>query len=295
MVDTTAVRAAGGVVWRPDPVGGPQPQIVLVHRPRHDDWSLPKGKVHPGEHPLAAAVREVFEETSARSVPQTRLPSVRYRDGVTGREKVVEYWSMRATRWSDRRPDHEVDEVRWVGPTDAARLLTYPQDRHVVRAFVGQPPVTGIVALVRHALAGEARTWRGDDARRPLEPAGVADATAIAAVLAVIGPSRILSATVDRCLQTVAALSELVGVPVEPDARFDARSDVTTAAEGLRSLAQRDGPAVVCSQGELIPPLLGALAARPAEQFRTPKGHGWLLAFAGSGLVAAAPVTPHPQ
>ncbi len=291
----TVVRAAGGVVWRPDPDGGAQPRIVLVHRPKHDDWSLPKGKLGPGEHPLVAAVREVREETAVRAVPQTRLPSVCYQ--VVGRDgaevdKTVEYWSMRAVAYRDRPPDREVDDVRWVTPAEAARLLTYRHDRQVVRAFVGQPPVTGLVALVRHASASERGTWPGPDAERPLDGVGVNEADMLATVLAVLGVGRVLTATPDRCVQTLAPLAERIGATVETDARFDEGSDVAAAAAALRLLARAATPSMVCSQGSLIPPVLGMLAGRPAAQFRTRKGHGWLLAFAGHRLIAAAPIDP---
>ena len=101
MASVTPVRAAGGVVWRTGPDGAGV-QICLVHRPRYDDWSLPKGKLEKGEHPLAAAVREVGEETGVRAVPQVRLPGVNYalRDGTP---KTVDYWSMRCESVDGRR------------------------------------------------------------------------------------------------------------------------------------------------------------------------------------------------
>ena len=125
------VRAAGGVVHRR---GGAGTEVCLVHRPRYDDWSLPKGKLDPGEHPLLAAVREVAEEADVRAVPQVRLPTVRYVS--QGRPKVVRYWAMQPL---DGRfvPNAEVDDVRWLALADAAAVLSYLDDRQLLDQLAG--------------------------------------------------------------------------------------------------------------------------------------------------------------
>jgi 8-oxo-dGTP pyrophosphatase MutT (NUDIX family) len=126
------VRAAGCVVWRHGHDG--EVEVLVVHRPRYDDWSLPKGKLDPGESDLACAVREVREETGLTGEVGPELPSTRYRDH-HGRSKLVRYWALRATGGSFA-PNDEVDEVRWSAPVDAGRLLTYEHDRGVLEAFV---------------------------------------------------------------------------------------------------------------------------------------------------------------
>src|SRR6266508_2688263 len=163
-----AVGAAGGVVWRSR---GDAVAVVLVHRPRYDDWSLPKGKLSKREHPLLGAVREVFEETSVHAVPQVRLPSTRYLTGEPGVEKVVDY-------------------SRWFPVAEAAKTLTYGHDRGVLGAFADLPPVTGLVLLVRHASAGERGQWLGPDEERPLDADGRADLGALTALLTVFRPTR---------------------------------------------------------------------------------------------------------
>lgn len=287
---STTVRAAGGVVWRPVDGGGP-PEIALVHRPRYDDWSLPKGKLDPGEHPLTAAVREVHEETSVRAVPQLRLPTIRYLTG-QGVDKVVHYWSMRAVSWSHREPDDEIEAVRWVPATDAAGLLTYAHDRGVVRTFLDQPPVTGLVALIRHGSAGKRDEWTGPDAERPLDADGLRHAVALSGLLALLDPRRVMSATPLRCVQTVRPLAGEVGLEVETDGIFDeaTRPEATVAA--LRDLARTGGPTVVCSQGKIIPPALERLTGRAHGDFHTAKGHGWVLSFAGETLLPIEHLDP---
>ncbi|HTJ39696.1 MAG TPA: NUDIX domain-containing protein [Dactylosporangium sp.] len=284
----TVVRAAGGVVWRRGEGGALE--IVLVHRPRYNDWSLPKGKLDPGEHELTAAVREVYEETAVEAVPQMRLPSIRYLTGEPGVEKSVDYWSMRAAAWTPRAADDEIEEARWVPAADAQAALSYAHDRGVVRAFLALPPVTAVVALVRHAKAGRRRDWIGPDSERPLEPTGERDARALSALLTLLRPDRVVSATPLRCRQTM----EPLGLPVEIDATFDELHEPEPAAEALAALAARGGTTVVCSQGKLMPSLLTALTKRTDINFHTRKGAGWVLCFS-QGRIAGrdrlAPVT----
>ena len=122
------VEAAGGVVL--DDEG----RVVLVHRPRYDDWSLPKGKLEPGESFEEAALREVEEETGMRCRLLDELDPVEYREN-KGREKLVRYWLMAVERDPGFAPNDEVDELRWVPPAEAAALLTYPHDAELVRGL----------------------------------------------------------------------------------------------------------------------------------------------------------------
>jgi 8-oxo-dGTP diphosphatase len=121
------VRAAGGVVVRDG-------LVALVHRPRYDDWTLPKGKLDNGESFEEAALREVEEETGLRARLVRELPSVNYE--VRGRPKVVRYWLMEVESDEGFAVNDEVDEVRWVEPAEARALLTYDRDRDVLAAAV---------------------------------------------------------------------------------------------------------------------------------------------------------------
>jgi 8-oxo-dGTP diphosphatase len=128
------VLAAGGVVWRPGEEGV---EVCLVHRPKYDDWTFPKGKVDPGESPEDAARREVAEETGLRCELGDELASATYVDA-KGRPKLVRYWAMTPLEGSFT-PNAEVDELRWVPPRDAAELLTYHHDLAVLESFVASP------------------------------------------------------------------------------------------------------------------------------------------------------------
>jgi 8-oxo-dGTP diphosphatase len=125
------VRAAGGVVWRRR---DGDVEILVVHRPRYDDWSLPKGKLDPGESWEDAAVREVEEETGLRCRLGEELPSTSYRDR-KGRSKVVRYWLMECDPGSEGSfvPNREIDALRWLPSADSDAVLSYPHDAELVR------------------------------------------------------------------------------------------------------------------------------------------------------------------
>jgi len=131
MTDDT-IRAAGCVLWRRSPIDG-RLEICLVHRPKYDDWSHPKGKLKRGEDPLAGALREVAEETGYTTAPGTRLPTVHYE--ASGRPKQVHYWAAEATGGSFT-PNSEVDRLLWLPPAAARDRLTQPRDRELVDALL---------------------------------------------------------------------------------------------------------------------------------------------------------------
>jgi len=125
------VKAAGGVLVRSGPDG---PEVAVIHRPKYEDWSLPKGKLDEGEDFEQAALREVEEETGLRCELGPELSPVSYRDR-KGRSKLVRYWLMRATD-GEFRPGPEVDELRWLDPDGAQELLSYEHDAALVREAV---------------------------------------------------------------------------------------------------------------------------------------------------------------
>ena len=124
------------MVWRRNGQG--LVRVVAVHRPRYDDWSLPKGKADPGETDIDCALREVREETGFVCDLGLELPTTRYRDG-KGRPKTVRYWAMEPVSGEGEfTPNAEIDEIRWLPVADAMKLLSYDHDRSVLDAF--EPP-----------------------------------------------------------------------------------------------------------------------------------------------------------
>lgn len=285
------VHAAGGVLYRG---AGEGLEVCLVHRPRYDDWSLPKGRLDDGEPPLTGAVREVLEETGVRGRPELRLPAVAY-TLPDGRPKTVDYWLMRAGEEGAVQDTDEVDGLEWLSLSKAAGRLTYADERAVLDRVAALPPITAMMALVRHARAGERRKWAGNDALRPLDPAGEAQAVRLAGMLVHLRPERLIAATPLRCKQTLEPLAEALGEPqppividsgfAEPPEASDAPAKAKLAARRLLDL-RTGGLPVVCSQGKVMPHMLAALRGEsdPAP-YKTPKGGGWLLTWSGDRLL----------
>ena len=265
------VRAAGGVVLRPGVDG--RPEILVVHRPSYDDWSLPKGKLDPGETWHDAAVREVHEETGVTARLGVELTSTHYVDR-HGRAKQVRWWTMPALDQEPRGPDDEVDERRWVRSDHVAALLTYDSDRALVReALEAIDHVT--VLVVRHAHAGEREDWDGHDGLRPLSDRGFQQAEALVAQLRPWDVQRILTSPLVRCVQTVEPLAAALGLEVATDDRLAEGADLATA----RSLVAEVGPGtVLCSHGDVIGDLVTSWAADrilDGQRARWPKGSTW--------------------
>ena len=289
------IRAAGGVVWRradSGPDGGVE--VVLVHRPRYDDWSLPKGKLGPGEAEVEGAVREVLEETGFHVRVGRPLGETRY-DKVIGRiarPKVVRWWAMQATSGAFT-PNREVDDLRWSPLSEAEQMLTRETDRELLRRFAQGPAPTRTVLLIRHASAGSRSKWSGEDRERPLDECGQAQADELVRLLARFDVARIASADVARCIDTVAPFAEALGLPVleEPvlsEICYPGREE--EAAALLRS-TDPDRDAVACSQGDVIPDLIGRLTAADDLDLPDPivsaKGSVWALTFSAARLVSA--------
>jgi 8-oxo-(d)GTP phosphatase len=281
------IVAAGGVVWRPQPAG---PEVAVIRRERYRDWTLPKGKLEPNESELLAAVREVREEIGAEVAVSRTLDHVRYR--VDGAIKTVAFWVMRYLR-GEFAPSAEIDELKWLTPEVAASRLSYPVDRSVLDSFTSRPLPEAVVVLVRHARAGKRSQWHADDRLRPLDPDGGRQAQRLAVLLTTFAPSRILSADLVRCIQTVQPLAEALGLQVELSAEFadeSYESDPSTTITALRSLAKPDTVTVVCSQGVTIPGIidqLGELGPVVPPSSQTRKAAAWVLAFADGDVISA--------
>jgi len=266
-VSETAVYAAGGVVWRE--VEG-KVRVLLIHRTKYRDVTLPKGKVDPGETLAETAVREIREETGIRvslgvpvGVSRYRMPS--------SRTKIVHYWAAEATdaavRTSSFVPNKEVAAIEWVGLKKARKHLSYPVDLEILDEFIRLVdekalPTFPVIAL-RHAKARPREEWDGPDAARPLAPRGRRQANAIVGPLLAFGVRRIVSSPAERCVRTVTPLAHALGVRVQTtpqisqDAWEEGRADVRSVV-GERVRARK--PVVLTSHGPVLPDLLHELA-----------------------------------
>ena len=276
-----ALIAAGAVVWRRSPSG--EVEVAVIHRPRYDDWSLPKGKSHGGELLPVTAVREVAEETGQIITLGMRLGTTAY--PVPAGDKVVHYWLAR-TAGGDFGPGDEVDVLRWLPVSKALDLLSHPYDRTLLAGIGSPTAVTATVLLVRHGDAGEREAWHGDDDLRPLSAAGYRQAKALRVLLPLFGARRVYSASPLRCRLSVEGLATDLGVPLVTESRLSEEGYLPDPAAGVRRLleiaAEPGGPTVVCSQGGVIPDLVGKLAESAGLEpldVTSAKGSFWGLFF----------------
>lgn len=286
------IFAAGAVLWRASGGLADDISVALVHRPKYDDWSFPKGKVDPGETAVDAAVREVAEETGFDSRLGRYLSTVTY--PVTGHRKMkkVDYWAAEA-REGTFEPNDEVDELRWVSPRDAADQLSYPMDRKILRRFTKHPAHTDTVLLVRHAKAGQRSRYKGDDALRPLDAVGRTQAEALVPELLAFGASFVHAANRRRCVQTVQPLADAISqqITLEPSLSEEGYWDDPDAGrQRALDIASSNGVRTICSQGKVIPDLLRWWAEKdgvtlPANRNR--KGSVWVLSMVKGTLIAA--------
>jgi 8-oxo-dGTP pyrophosphatase MutT (NUDIX family)/phosphohistidine phosphatase SixA len=289
--DNGEIRAAGAVLWRPSARGR---EVALVHRPKYDDWSFPKGKLERGEHRLLAAVREVAEETGVHAILGRPLPTSHYDRG--GRPKRVDYWAGRPATGSQQpfRANHEVDALEWL-PVPAARSrLSYFRDAAILDDFAAGPPDTVPLTFLRHASAGARDDWAGDDLHRPLDAEGAEESELLSRLLSCFGPARVISSAAERCVATVRPYAAATGAKVEIEPAFTigrAEAEPGPAAARVADIVHAGQPAVICAHRENLPPMLTAacavLGAQPPGHLPLGKAGFWVLHTADGRLAAA--------
>jgi 8-oxo-dGTP pyrophosphatase MutT (NUDIX family)/phosphohistidine phosphatase SixA len=283
------VLAAGGVLWRPGHRESAS-EIAVIHRPRYDDWSLPKGKVDPGETEPVTAVREVFEETGHHVQLGRRIATVSY--PIEQRTKKVQYWSARSLGGSFA-PNNEVDDLLWLPAPAAIKKVSYAYDRKIVRRWAKQPADTQSVLIVRHGTAGSKSRFSGDDKIRPLDKKGRAQAEAIVAQLSCFGATDVYAADRVRCHQTVEPLAEELGVTVNNEPTLTEEAYADNPKRGRRRILQIAGShrtPVICTQGKVIPDLIAWWCERDGvrpDKSRNRKGSTWVLSLVEGRLIAA--------
>lgn len=283
------VLAAGALVWR---LKNDKLQVLVVHRPRYDDWSFPKGKAEPGESMVLTAIREVAEETGRQIVLGRYLGKARRRL-VSGRKKRTLYWAAQvlpeagpgeglraAVKPASKR---EIDKVRWWKAEKAARKLTHADDKRLLARLVdwyesGQLQVHSLV-LVRHAKAVSRATWGygiNSEITRPLVMGrGQAQARDVAALLSAYGVGELVSSPWKRCVDTLAPYAHGCGLDLRSDEAFTEVSALM--APELMQASFRD----LLERGS-------ALAGPPEPEAVGPQGREPGLALAGQAGPGAA-------
>ncbi len=274
----TPVRAAGCVVWRTGGKGsrtggkgarrdGKEPEVLLVHRPRWEDWSFPKGKLDRGETWYAAAVREVLEETGLAVRLGPRLPDVHYTVSGANPRKTVQYWCAKAPKSADIttfEPNDEIDELRWVPASKALRTLSYSYDSDLLQEFLATAYDTSPLLVIRHAHARSRKAWRHDDVERPLKAEGKEQAHRLVPLLAAYDVKRVISSDALRCVDSV-----LPYVNTHP-AKLTLDPSLSEESFDLEAMQRRVGHELagrrrvaICSQRPVLPDLQRALGVEP--------------------------------
>jgi 8-oxo-dGTP pyrophosphatase MutT (NUDIX family)/phosphohistidine phosphatase SixA len=268
-----AIDAAGAVVWR---VEKGKLQVLLIHRPRYDDWSWPKGKLETGETAPDCAVREVAEETGETVILGPRLPGLSYRMS-NGIEKAVDYWAaqlapkrvpaVKARPEYPRCGKNEVDEARWMDVEEADAALTRVQDRvplhHLVDLHETDRLKTWAVVLTRHARATKRGAWKGSEASRPLTKEGAQQAAALVPVLAAFGIGTVVSSPWARCEKTVQPYAKKTDAPMILESALTEGSHKKRPQAAYEIIGERlsaGRSVVICTHRPVLPTALKAIA-----------------------------------
>lgn len=261
--EPVAVTAAGALPWR---LTKDKLEVLLIHRPRYDDWSWPKGKIDDGETIPECAVREVQEEIGLTAQLGIPLPPIHYH--VASGLKVVHYWAVKVNGGGRLVPDgKEVDSVMWCAPEKAARLLSNPSDVEPLeclrQAHERGELDTWPLVVVRHAKAKPRSSWTKAEGERPLAATGTRQAQAVGRLLQVWKPPRVVTSPWLRCVATVAPYAKATGAKVKlaealTEHRHQ-RSPKKTAAV-IGALLDKQRAVAVCTHRPALPTVFGQLA-----------------------------------
>ncbi len=254
------IKAAGAVVWREETPF--ELEILLVHRPKYDDWSFPKGKIDEKEASIAAAFREVKEETGVTAIFGQYLGSTSYK--LEDEKKKVKYWMAQARPTSDAfSANEEVDKIEWVSIKEARHFLTYDEDRDILDEFINRERYSSATILLRHAKALKRSDWNDYDLDRPLTNDGIEQSKRLISQLEPFGIEGIFSSDATRCFATVepTSLAFDIKVSVSPDINEEVyEKSPKVALEYVRHLMRYPGNHLVSSHNPIIPEILTKIA-----------------------------------
>ncbi|CAL8899253.1 ADP-ribose pyrophosphatase [Kocuria varians] len=257
------ILAAGCLCWR---VVDDELQVLVIHRPRYDDWSWPKGKQDDGETLPETAVRELREETGLRITLGVHLADTVYK--VRGHDKLVRYWAAEVSPLVKPAPeDDEVDRMEWVTPSRARKMLTNKDDvaplEELVRRHSRGELATRPVIVIRHAKAKPRSSWQRAEGDRPLAATGKRQALAVTRLLAAWQPRRVVTSPWLRCMSTVVPYAKKYNVKVKerPQLTEDThKRHPKRAANVTEQLFETERPVVLCTHRPVLPTVLKVLA-----------------------------------
>jgi 8-oxo-dGTP diphosphatase len=261
-----AVTAAGTLCWRTEKG---RLEVLLIHRPRYDDWSWPKGKLDDGETTPECAVRETHEEVGLKVHLGIPLPSIDYE--VSSGRKVVHYWAAKADRLKPVPDGKEVDDYLWCTPDKARVLLTNPSDVQPLdaleEAHEHRDLGTWPLIIVRHAKAKPRSSWSRAEGERPLAATGRRQAVAVSRLLQAWRPERVISSPWVRCVQTVSpyvAKADAKLKLVDALTEHDAARKPGRARTAMEKVFDKRNPVAICTHRPVLPLVFGVLRGHMA-------------------------------
>ena len=256
------VLAAGAVVWRRNE--DDSISIAIIHRPRYDDWSLPKGKLELGETLIACAYREVMEETNltVRIGPYIGTSEYFVPDGL----KQVSYWAAEAMGGSHPfRSNDEVDVMEWYSLADAIEKITRESDREILEQFADVPYESSPLIMLRHAKALVRSEWQGEDEDRPLEQTGQLQAKRMLSIYQVFGLEEVHTSDAVRCFDTVSALCKSLAINPKVTnhlSEYTFKKNKDKAIDYVKDLIKINEPILICSHNPILPRMLEKLTKK---------------------------------
>lgn len=281
------ITAAGGVVWRKNK--DKKIEIIIIHRPKYDDWSFPKGKSENGEALISCAHREILEETNIQTQLGVFLGQVEYTtlDG----EKQVSYWSAKALTENTFYPNNEVDQIKWVLASKAKQQLTLKSDKSILEQFLKTQADSKPLILLRHAKAITRDQWPADDDDRPLDSSGQDQAKRLLAIYQVFNLEQIHTSDAVRCYDTVDKIAKGLGIKLEVSPKLSEstyQKDKEKAFEYAKDLIKEDLSLLICSHNPILPKMLNKLTRKSdvdADEGKLLPAQAWVIHRVGKEII----------
>ena len=274
------IRAAGALLWRDN--SDLSIEVALIHRPRYQDWSLPKGKLEMGETALQCAYREVHEETGIRATFTRQLGTVEYEE--SGQEKRVKYWAAHcALTNSEFVPNEEVDQMRWLSPSQALEQATHDSDKSIIEKFMSEEQHTDTLIILRHTKSLERGDWDQADSHRTLDETGFDQAQLLIKHLAPFAIDELYTSDYTRCVQTVTPLAHARGLSITAVPSLNEESfelDPEKAISFANALKQDEKNILICSHNPVIPSMLRGILntkLKNKDLIKLEPGDAWIV------------------
>ena len=284
---SSPILAAGAVLWRKSEKK--KIEVLIIHRPKYDDWTFPKGKAEIGEPLIACAYREVLEETNIETAFGPYLGEVEYltNDG----KKKVSFWSAKVVKEKDFKPNAEVDQLKWIEVTKVKEMLTLDTDRKILEQFLQIEPDTKPFILLRHAKAVTRDEWQGEDDDRPLDSYGQNQAKRLLAMYQVFNLEQIHSSDAVRCYDTVVAIAKGLNIKLEVTGKLSEstfKKDKEKAFDYAKDLIKLNESVLLCSHNPILPKMLNKLTKKSevdADEGKLLPADGWVIHRIGKEVI----------